>query len=398
MFLMANFYNYFKVFIYILFVYSGLFKWLPIPVDITLLSGLLCALIFFFDLVSAKKRINKNNKLEFIKLIFLVFCVWYLFTALYTSSENFWLNKARAILLLICAFYFPFVSLKNTSVKLIFSIFLTFSLGVVLILSYLYLNNLLYLIIAETDEFRAENKIPDYLAISEFLSCAYFITFIYQNKLLYVYRIIILFLVISLGARAPFIIILLLHFFIVFLKYKWRLLNFKNIIIVSSACFLLWQIYEKWEGAEHLKSRLENLKDISEDKSASERIVLINKSFELIADNPVLGIGIGATGYEITGKDDNLYPHNLFVETYLESGIVGFFIILLLWTKIFANLKMNHKNRIALILSLLILILFFNFMKSNSFMDARKVFIWVSIFIAFESGVFLERNKKNNEK
>lgn len=117
MFLMFNYYNYFKVFIYILFVYSGLFKWLPISLDITLLTGLMCAGIFFFDVISAKKSTNKSNTIEYVKLIFLFFCAWYLSTALYTSSENFWISKARSILLLICAFYFPLVSLRNISVK-----------------------------------------------------------------------------------------------------------------------------------------------------------------------------------------------------------------------------------------------------------------------------------------
>lgn len=78
---------------------------------------------------------------------------------------------------------------------------------------------------------------------------------------------------------------------------------------------------------------------IAEAGITINRFPLWEKSIELIMQNPVMGIGVG--GFQETGI--GLWPHNWFLEGWLELGILGFMLMLLAAFFIFKSL-LNQEN------------------------------------------------------
>ncbi|MFT4752505.1 MAG: hypothetical protein ACI85Q_000036 [Salibacteraceae bacterium] len=109
---------------------------------------------------------------------------------------------------------------------------------------------------------------------------------------------------------------------------------------------------------------------------------MINQSW----NSRLFGHGIGSYGIIKTGKDIRLYPHNIFLEIWFETGLIGlvpflfFLISALLWT-----LKNNQQ-----VLGIAILYLLVNTFKSYSLVDHRILMgiIGISIFIQAKEPAF----------
>jgi len=94
-----------------------------------------------------------------------------------------------------------------------------------------------------------------------------------------------------------------------------------------------------------------------DEPQIQSRLYLIEKSFEIIKENPLLGKGIG--GFQNYNNDPNLlllkYPHNIFLELLCEYGVLigGFFSIglILLFVK---AIKRNFILGIFILYALLI--------------------------------------------
>lgn len=63
-------------------------------------------------------------------------------------------------------------------------------------------------------------------------------------------------------------------------------------------------------------------------QSALERFNLYHMAIDLWADSPIWGHGPGQFGSKVTGEDVRLYPHNIFLELGVETGIVGVMIFI----------------------------------------------------------------------
>lgn len=109
---------------------------------------------------------------------------------------------------------------------------------------------------------------------------------------------------------------------------------------------------------------------------------MINKTWK----TQVIGHGFGSYGIIKTGKDQRLYPHNIFLEIWFETGIIGlvtflfFMIQALLWT-----MKNNQH-----ILGIAILYLLANTFKSYSLVDHRILMgiMGISMFIQVKRPAF----------
>lgn len=381
---------YFKVFAIFLFVYSGLMKWISFPIDPTLVFGSLCFLFLLWDIMFT------NNVLKYARIglpvyLFIFFCTWYIFTAIYTVSDSFWIEKVRSILLLVITFLFPIYSLRNVDFEKIARAYLVLTSVAVILLLYLQLNDMLGLITTLSDEIRAEFKIPDYIAISELLIIGFLVSLLFKNKFLVILRLLIVFIVIQLGARAPVLFMGFSYILFLVVTVKLKLFQFKYIVKIAIAIVALIFIFRFWQGAELLKDRLFSLQNITSDQSAAERIVWMKESLNQISEHPFLGVGIGGAGIKLIGYDENAYPHNHFIETYLEAGLPGFIIICFFWITIFSQFKFLTADKRYLVLNLVILFLFLNYMKSGSFSDIRKMFVWVSFFLVYINQQILTR-------
>lgn len=89
------------------------------------------------------------------------------------------------------------------------------------------------------------------------------------------------------------------------------------------------------------------------DPNVRTRNEIYQKSWEQIKKHPVLGIGWGSIG-QMLGKDErgtSLNSSNIFIETYLGAGILGFLALISLWLYIFFrsiwkfNSAQNHLSK-----------------------------------------------------
>ena len=90
------------------------------------------------------------------------------------------------------------------------------------------------------------------------------------------------------------------------------------------------------------------------------------KAITASAKHLVFGYGIGSYGIIKTGIDGRNFPHNIFLETWVELGLIG--IIILSAILFFCFNKLNNLNA-GVYFALLFLLL--NLMKSSSLVDMR---------------------------
>lgn len=147
-------------------------------------------------------------------------------------------------------------------------------------------------------------------------------------------------------------------------------------------------------GCRHI-----NLEDISNEKSKGLEILEVNRpdpnvgirakiyrtSWEQIKKHPVFGIGWGNIG-DILGRDERgaaLNASNIFLETWLGAGILGFFSLIILFGYIFIagiGKWFSDSNKIVSVFVLLSLfaVIIPNLFNSGIFLG----FVWLCLGIA----------------
>lgn len=94
------------------------------------------------------------------------------------------------------------------------------------------------------------------------------------------------------------------------------------------------------------------------------RVSLYLESFELIKDNFFLGIGYGNYGVVTTGNDIGHYPHNIFLEVFVEAGFLSFlFFILAIYLALYRE-SVNFSLK-AILISMLASALFSGDLTGN---------------------------------
>jgi len=127
------------------------------------------------------------------------------------------------------------------------------------------------------------------------------------------------------------------------------------------------------------------------DDSSSQRIIFFKKAIESICKYPLLGLGIGSSGLILENIDNDTTPHNLFLEAFMETGILGVCCYFLLWLFFFANITVVRKNRKLLLLYLIAFFFFFQDNKSNSFDSWRITIVWIMLFLIEKKNSYRNR-------
>jgi hypothetical protein len=113
-----------------------------------------------------------------------------------------------------------------------------------------------------------------------------------------------------------------------------------------------------------------------DEQSLMVRVDHLTTSYNLIfhhAKGFLFGYGWGSYGIVSGGSDERWYPHNMILEIWVETGLVGLvlFLIFLIYT-----CRRNFKNNPF---SWVFLFLFLNVMKSSSLVDLRLFFGFLAI-------------------
>lgn len=116
-----------------------------------------------------------------------------------------------------------------------------------------------------------------------------------------------------------------------------------------------------------------------------QRMILISQAFAAKFDL-WKGNGIGSYNFVATGVDELYYPHNLFIETILETGLIGLIILLL-------SLKIVFPQKSHFLL-ICFIYFFINSMFSGDISGNNYLFTFIAICIFYRNNSRI--NNSNN--
>jgi hypothetical protein len=220
---------------------------------------------------------------------------------------------------------------------------------------------------------------------------------VYLNVFFILATVILMFV---LGARGPliFAVLILVAFYI------WKFLRvifigkidakaYKTVIaIIVFALFFLVLFFAFHDEIMYLVKRaLMRLNLLVPAKSTANmgnsvnvRVEQLDLSIHLIFNNLndfLFGNGIGSFGLLEKGYDHRSYPHNIFLEIWVELGFVGLVIFLLFLFQIFRK----NGTQVKYISMLVLFYMLLNSMKSSSFIDIRVFFAIFGLYILNEN-------------
>jgi len=199
--------------------------------------------------------------------------------------------------------------------------------------------------------FRTENFVSSYLVL--LMPLAFIKTkYRYLDKACILALLISIYLVISGVSQSNIILTLLAAILLVF-KY-WKSIKSK-IIIVPISLLILAVLFIFFQ------TRSSNLKVVNEMKGLTERYELWNSTFNVIGENPIVGVGLGNWMIDVEKflefRSQIVHPHNLYLE--LASEISPLAMLIFLWLffipigKQLLKIKSNSTDNSIYIISLL---------------------------------------------
>lgn len=384
-------FQHFSIFCLFLFSFSGLIKWIGLPLDPTILFGSLTLLLIIFYL-----PVFKFNSLGLFMIPFVLFFLFHFFyflTAFYSPSSSYYLDKMAKVFLNIAAFVAPIVILK-TNIDFLFlkKVALIF-LGIALLLiSYNWFSNSLAIFFVE--DLDSEVVIPNYMSISYFLGS--FILFFHERKSLLYVKIISFLFIIMLASKGA-----LLFLILVFLMDYKRLKVFKkeNIkyIISFAVIFAIYIAISSQNIFSHLSERIFLGSEFEQDASSLARLKLLSDAFNLISANLFFGIGVGGFGILSENVDQRLSPHNILIEVFLESGLVGFIFLCIMVYLFYRSFKksivnVNSKSEHLSYLYPCVFI-FLGDLVSGIMEDSRLNYFWLGLAVSY----YVYRNRMKDK-
>ena len=218
----------------------------------------------------------------------------------------------------------------------------------------------------------------------------------YFIKIINVVFIVLLLAVIVLTAsRSGFLILLigLICFIIFYYKYTQSYNLFYTILYLFCLSIVVFFIYNSFPSFfENSFYRYTTIFDATRSASSQERLLVLNKSFELINNNPYLGYGL-SNSQNVTG----IAVHNSIIISWLENGLFGligytmlYFVIIFYVFKAYTN--NFYDNGVIMVLSVIsIMMISGDMFMANSY--KRSLWVPAILFVAYSRQIL---NKKIN--
>ena len=366
-----------QIFFYVALLFSGLFKGFVLSLfDPTPVLFLISLILMFFS--AAKKNSYILSNLIFITIA--LFFIWATISLLVSISDEIYLTKYFQLILTIFSFFYPVVVFDVDLIGLFKKYCFGFLLICLLILTVIYIKfNFSFA------PFFMLNT-TSYLVISSFLVLNLFLL-ISKNKPFYlIIKGYTLFVLLLMGGRGPILFLIL----IIFMDYFFIKLNIKKIIfaiavIVVGILAITYLTESDIIGKNRTVERFTVL-GTNKDKSSQERLFLWKSAITYFQDNPLIGIGIGSFGNRLYNKEKKEHPHNIFLESLVELGLVGFFLLLafmlMYLSAIYRLIKYHYSifldNKDVIYASLF---LFLESQKSTSLYESRILFAFIGVAI-----------------
>lgn len=136
---------------------------------------------------------------------------------------------------------------------------------------------------------------------------------------------------------------------------------------------------------ERTRSRLERLFS-GREFTEGGRMELWQAAWQSISDRPLLGHGLGSSGLQ-SGLSENLYPHNLVLQVWLDGGLPGLLLCLtvLLFPAFYALRRTHRDSGLSptswLPFAAAYAFLLLEYSKSMDFYSARLLFVMGALLI-----------------
>jgi O-antigen ligase len=365
----------------LLFVFSGLLKWVPgLPLDPTVMFGSAVAAYCAWRLLAGSVPVGQAATLVLATAT--VFNAWYLLTAFFTVSTSFWTFKAATILLNMLALVAPIVCLRTERHFAWFDRCLWVMAGActALVFGFYLTGNIEFLIYQGFD--KEVLKIPDYLVLASLIGLGTLSALSAPTPWRVAFAIAGFAAMLVLTARGP------LLFATVLVVLGGLLLRGRGhdarpgpllVVLLLGVVVIAAQ---RWQGAEGAVTRFAG---IFNDETAFEgalRVGEFSVALDVIAQAPLVGVGLGGYGMAGYEMEENIYPHNLLLEAFAEAGVVGLVLfVAAMAVVVVSGWRARHDPRVAGYF-VLVLFLMLNYMKSGGFVGARDLYLFTGVLAA----------------
>lgn len=365
----------------LLFVFSGLLKWVPgLPLDPTLLFGSAVAACCAWRILGGSVPVGQAATLVLATAI--VFNAWYLFTAFFTVSTSFWTFKAATLVLNTLALVAPIVCLRSERHFAWFDRFLWVMAGActALVFGFYVTGNIDFLIYQGFD--KEVLKIPDYLVLASLIGLGTLSALGAPTPWRVAFAIAGFAGMLVLTARGPLLFAgALVMLGGLFLRGRGRDMRPGPLLVILLLGIVAVAAL-RWQGAEGAVTRIAG---IFSDDTAFEgafRVGEFSVALDVIAQAPLVGVGLG--GYGIAGyeMEENIYPHNLLLEAFAEAGAVGFVLFVAAMAMVVVSGWRARKDSRVAGYFVLVLFLMLNYMKSGGFVGARDLYLFIGVLVA----------------
>jgi O-antigen ligase len=361
-----------------IFVFSGMLKWLPWPIDPTLLFGSILAAMCLWRVVAGNPAIH--GRVLPLAVANLLFLGYYASTALFTVSPAYWQTKLAVLALSALALLAPLVLFEDRSAlranRLIIEILAVIGAGAVI---WAYQTGVI-LVISEGLG-RQESKLPDYLTLGYLIGLGILSTLGQSGFWAIGVRLPCIAALLLLPGRGPFLLTLSGVLVVWLIGRRAMRIGRRQYIAAAAYGALLFGGLLFWEGGTSLRLRLTGTVDSAARRIENSREEEFTLAASYINESMPWGSGVGGYGLAVHDKDENIYPHNLVLESFAEGGLVGGALFTgAMIAALFASLKLaRHTGRVVMFVLLGFTLA--NYMKSGGFVGTRDLYMFVGLVL-----------------
>ena len=340
-------------------------------------------------------------KINFGKSVIVILSGIYLvFNSLFAENLNESIISLYKLVIIVSVFYTCFIAVRKIDDPLIF-ICQIFSISIFLESTFTLID-----FISINDSFTGISQNRNISSSSIVFKLIFLIYLIHNSKLfstklvLKILEVIALFSIILLQSRLGLISVLTIYLLYFILMKPLR----KNIyisLLISSLFFLYFNSNDFQNKIEKTYS----FQNLGDDDSTIQRLSFYQKSISLFNQNPLFGNGLGSWKYKSLQNDNTenekilvpYYTHNDFLQTLMETGLIGLLIYIIFFLLLIRNILSfrNHKAFAPMIIVLVIVI--YNSLINFPVHRTQEYipFIICCSFI-FSKRVFTKKDKKSN--
>jgi len=376
--------------IFVLFLIAGRIKADPrfakLPVDMTLLFFIGGTLSYFYLFVRERKYRKLNTKTLVPISVYFLFIAWIVFSLLWTPYTNYTINKVLRIMIFVTwSFIAPIliITKEKSRIQRFFVLWLIYAIWISLESWSVYLSSG----VIATHQILGSN----YLGVGRVAGFALIIVASYlwftrsvkptQKMLVAMGVIFFIFTLLIIGARGPFLAAVLTLMVLPLLK-----MNFVRIVkfVYFSAFVALLLVFLSPHAPTVTIKRLGViLQEEGGGTSVEGRLYRYKKALELTSEHPVGGGGISSFYYYYGDHSKPRdYPHNIFLETSSELGVIGLAILIVLLVYPVVCIH-KYKDNYSMTFYLLFIYNLLNALVSGDISDNRMLFMSIGFIVGY---------------